>query len=94
MKRSCKDVDITDRGLISRAVYACLRKKYKRNDTIKFLSGFTVLTGNQIRYILHRGGKAALRAVFPLLRFFGTGVTSSSSATARRRVSLSSGSRT
>lgn len=61
MKRSCKDVDITDRGLISRAVYACLRKKYKRNDTIKFLSGFTALTGNQIRYILHRGGKAALR---------------------------------
>lgn len=61
MKRLCKDVDITDRGLISRAVYACLRKKYKRNDTIKFLSGFTVLTGNQIRYILHRGGKSALR---------------------------------
>lgn len=61
MKRLCKDVDITDRGLISRAVYACLNKKYKRNDTIKFLSGFTVLTGNQIRYILHRGGKAALQ---------------------------------
>ena len=61
MKRLCKDVDITDRGLISRAVYACLRKKYKRNDTIKFLSGFTVLTGNQIRYILHRGEKVALR---------------------------------
>lgn len=61
MKRLCKDVDITDRGLISRAVYACLQKKYKRNDTIKFLSGFTVLTGNQIRYIFHRGGKTALR---------------------------------
>lgn len=61
MKRLCKDVDITDRGLISRAVYACLKKKYKRNDTIKFLSGFTVLTGDQIRYILHRGGKVALR---------------------------------
>lgn len=61
MKRLCKDVDITDRGLISRAVYACLKKKYKRNDTIKFLSGFTVLTGNQIRYILRRGGKVALR---------------------------------
>ena len=61
MKRLCKDVDITDRGLISRAVYACLKKKYKRNDTIKFLSGFTVLTGNQIRYILHRGEKVALR---------------------------------
>ena len=61
MKRLCKDVDITDRGLISRAVYACLQKKYKRNDTIKFLSGFAALTGNQIRYILHRGGKVALR---------------------------------
>ena len=24
MKRLCKDVDITDRGLISKAVYACL----------------------------------------------------------------------
>lgn len=61
MKRLCKDVDITDRGLISQAVYHCLQKKYKRNDTIKFLSGFTVLTGDQIRYILHRGGKTALR---------------------------------
>ena len=61
MKRLCKDVDITDRGLISQAAYHCLRKKYKRNDTIKFLSGFTVLTGDQIRYILHRGGKTALR---------------------------------
>lgn len=61
MKRLCKDVDITDRGLISQAVYNCLQKKYKRNDTIKFLSGFTVLTGDQIRYIFHRGGKTALR---------------------------------
>ena len=60
MKRFCKDVDITDRGLISRAVYACMDKKYKRNDAVQYLSEESGLTENQIRCIYFRYGKAAL----------------------------------
>ena len=63
MKRLCKDVDITDRGLISRAVYACLNKKYKRNDVVKYFSQVSGLTENQIRYIYHRYGK---RVLYPI----------------------------
>ena len=63
MKRLCKDVDITDRGLISRAVYACLDKKYKRNDVVKYFSQVSGLDENQIRYIYHRYGK---RVLYPI----------------------------
>lgn len=63
MKRLCKDVDITDRGLISRAVYACLNKKYKRNDVVKYFSQVSGLTENQIRYIYRRYGK---RVLYPI----------------------------
>lgn len=61
MKRLCKDVDITDRGLISRAVYKCLNKKYKRNDVIKYLSGASGLEEKYVRCIYFRYGKLALR---------------------------------
>lgn len=60
MKRLCKDIDITDRGLISRAVYACLDKKYKRNDVTRYMSQVSGLKENQIRCIYHRYGKKAL----------------------------------
>lgn len=64
MKRLCKDVDITDRGLISRAVYACLDKKYRRNDVIKYMSQVSGLKENQIRYIYFRYGK---RGMYPIV---------------------------
>lgn len=60
MKRLCKDVDITDRGLISRAVYACLNKKYKRNDVTKYLSQVSGLDRKYIRCIYYRYGKLAM----------------------------------
>ena len=60
MKRLCKDVDITDRGLISRAVYACLNKKYKRNDTTEYLSKVTGVRRKYIRCIYRRYGKIAM----------------------------------
>lgn len=60
MKRYCKAIDITDRGLISTAVYKCLNKKYKRNDTLRLLSTYTILNVNQIYCILRRYGKKAL----------------------------------
>lgn len=60
MKRYCKAIDITDRGLISTAVYKCLNKKYKRNDTLRLLGTYTILDVNQIYCILRRYGKRAL----------------------------------
>ena len=60
MKRYCKAIDITDRGLISTAVYKCLNKKYKRNDTLRLLGTYTILDVNQIYCILRRYGKKAL----------------------------------
>ena len=61
MKRLCKDVDITDRGLISRAVYACLNKKYKRKDTQKYLSQISGIEVKYIRCIYRRYGKPAMK---------------------------------
>lgn len=60
MKRLCKDIDITDRGLISRAVYACLNKKYKRNDVVKYLSQISGVKQEYIRCIYYRYGKSAM----------------------------------
>ena len=67
MKRLCKDVDITDRGLISRAVYACLDKKYKRNDVVRYMSHVSGLKENQIRYIYFRYGKRGMYQIVELV---------------------------
>lgn len=67
MKRLCKDVDITDRGLISRAVYACLKNKYKRNDVTRYFSQVSGLTENQIRCIYYRYGKEALCPIVEII---------------------------
>lgn len=60
MKRLCKDVDITDRGLISKAVHACLSKKYKRNDVVEYLSQVSGIKQEYIRCIYYRYGKKAM----------------------------------
>ena len=60
MKRLCKDVDITDRGFISKAVYACISKKYKRNDVVKYLSQVSGIKQEYIRCIYYRYGKKAM----------------------------------
>lgn len=62
MKRLCKTVDITDRGLISRAIYACLNKKYKRNDVVKYFSELSGIKQGYIRCIYYRYGEEALYA--------------------------------
>lgn len=67
MKRLCKDVDITDRGLISKAVYACLDKKYKRNDVTRYMSQVSGLKENQIRCIYYRYGKKALYPIVEII---------------------------
>lgn len=67
MKRLCKDVDITDRDLISRAVYACLKNKYKRNDVTRYFSNVSGLQENQIRCIYYRYGKKALYPIVEII---------------------------
>ena len=63
MKRLCKDIDITDISLISRAVYKCLERKYKRNDTIKYFSQVSGVSEDALRNILEDYGKEALYPV-------------------------------
>lgn len=67
MKRLCKDVDIADRGLISRAAYACLKNKYKRNDVTRYFSQVSGLTENQIRCIHHRYGRKSLYPIVEIV---------------------------
>ena len=52
MKRYCKDIDITDRELISRSVRDCIKKKLKRADTIRLLSYYSGLDYNTIYRIV------------------------------------------
>lgn len=67
MKRLCKDVDITDRSLISRAVKECLKKKYKRNDTMRYMSEVSGIREGYIRCIHKRYGKEALESIVELI---------------------------
>lgn len=67
MKRLCKDVDITDRSLISQAVKECLRKKYKRNDTMRYMSEVSGIREGYIRCIHKRYGKEALESIVELI---------------------------
>ena len=60
MKQYCKDIDILDIELITRATYKCLDDKYGRNDTLHLLSEESGLEPNQIYCIFKRYGKAAL----------------------------------
>lgn len=57
---------------MSRAVYKCLDKKYKRNDVTRYMSQVSGLKENQIRYIYYRYGKRALywitEAIIDILR--------------------------
>ena len=62
MKRYCKDIDITDRDLISKATYKCLNKKYSRNDTLELFSEISGISKTQIYYINKKFSK---RALFP-----------------------------
>lgn len=60
MKKYCKNVDITDRTLISESVYQCLADKLRRRDTLRLLSSVTIFSPEQIYYLLKRGGAAAI----------------------------------
>lgn len=67
MKRYCKNIDITNRDLISKAVYKCLKDKYSRNDTLELFSDISGLSKRQIFTINYRYGRKALHPFTELL---------------------------
>lgn len=71
MKTYCKKVDITDRKLIQRAVYKCLKKKYKRNDVHRMFAEYTGLPADFIRRVLNEFG---IKGLEPLVEMVIDGV--------------------
>lgn len=61
MKRYCKNIDITDRDLISRAVYRCIDDKYTRRDTLHMLEEYSGVKSHIIKNIIKEYGKHAIR---------------------------------
>ena len=66
-KKYCKNIDITNRNLISNATYNCLADKYKRNDTLELLSDISGLRKCQIYNIHYRYGVKAIRPFVEIL---------------------------
>lgn len=60
-------MDITNRSLISQAAHECLRKKYKRNDTMRYMSEISEMKEGYIRCIYKRYGKEALDPIVELI---------------------------
>lgn len=56
MNTYCKTVDITDRKLIRKAVYKCLKKKYKRRDSLTMFSEYTGLPTDTIKGMFNEFG--------------------------------------
>ena len=67
MKRLCKNIDITDRDLISKATYKCLKDKYKRNDVLELFADISGLYKNQIHVIYTRYKKKGIKPFVELL---------------------------
>lgn len=67
MKRYCKNIDITDRNLISKATYKCLKDKYSRNDALELLSNISGLRKCQVYNIYHRYGRKAIKPFIEIL---------------------------
>lgn len=61
MKRYCKNIDITDRKLIQKAVYKCLKGKYKRNDVLEMFSDYSGLSKMFIRDAITKFGAKVVK---------------------------------
>ena len=63
MKTYCKNIDITDRNLISVATYNCLQKKYTRKDSLKLLKKYsnTNLKTSDIKKMIKENGKYSVQ---------------------------------
>lgn len=66
-KKYCKNIDITNRDLISNATYSCLADKYTRNDTLELLSDISGLRKCQIYNIYYRYGRKAIKPFVEIL---------------------------
>lgn len=73
MKRYCKKVDITDRQLIQRETYKCLKDKYKRKDTLKMFSEYSGLPAEYIKGVIREFG---VKALHPLVETVIDGIRS------------------
>lgn len=67
MKRYCKNVDITDRKLIQKAVYKCLKKKYKRKDVHRMFSEYTGLPADTIKGMFNEFGLNGMKPMVETL---------------------------
>lgn len=63
MKKYCKNIDITDRKLISNAVYECLEGKYARNDTCIMFSYYSHIPPEYIKALVKSEGKKSVRPI-------------------------------
>lgn len=61
MKKYCKNVDITDRRLISHAVYSCIDDKYTRSDTLRMLEEYSGVKSGVICKLINEYGKHIIR---------------------------------
>lgn len=66
-KKYCKNIDITNRNLISNAIYSCLADKYRRNDTLELLSDISGLRKCKIYNIHYRYGRKAIKPFVEIL---------------------------
>ena len=64
MKKYCKNIDITDRELISRAVYCCIDDKYTRSDTLRMFEEYSGVKCEVIYNLIKEYGKYI---VYPLV---------------------------
>lgn len=71
MKKYCKDIDITDRDLISRAVYRCIGDKYTRSDTLRMFGEYSGIDTETIRCLISEFGN---KAVCPLVETIIDGI--------------------
>ena len=63
MKRYCKDIDVTERELISRAVYDCLSGKYTRRDTLQLLQQYSGVPSEWLKTAIETSGKQSVQMI-------------------------------
>lgn len=64
MKKYCKNINITDRDLISRAVYNCIDDKYTRSDTLRMFEEYSGVNSKIICGLINEIGKCA---IYPII---------------------------
>lgn len=67
MKTYCKTVDITDRKLIQKAVYKCLKNKYKRKDVHRMFSEYTGIPTDTIKGMFDEFGLSGMKPMVETL---------------------------